>query len=224
MNNCLQLINVSKSHPQGHTTNHILTNINLTVARGEVIALLGRSGSGKSTLLNIVGLLDFFQEGTLLLNGANCTNLTSLQKSEVRKNNIGFVFQFHHLLADFTALENVTIPALILNQNSKTATKKATDLLEQVGLADKLNCYPSELSGGERQRVAIARALVNNPTILLADEPTGNLDSELSMEITNLILNLVKNYNSSAIIATHDLTIANKIGKQVTLMDGKLNN
>ena len=220
----LILNNASKSYQEGKITTHILKNINLNLAKGEVLALLGASGSGKSTLLNIIGLLDNLNSGSLTIDGTVCNNLNEKQGSEIRKNKLGFVFQFHHLLVDFTSLENVMMPALIKKEKQSSIKEKAIYLLEAVGLKRKINKYPSELSGGEKQRVAIARAIINNPVLILADEPTGNLDSELSLEVCDLIINLVKQHNSAAIIATHDLQIANKIGQKIFLKDGIIAN
>lgn len=223
-NSILKLENCSKLYREGSVDNTILKNVNFTLNKGEVVALLGTSGSGKSTMLNIMGLLDKLTSGSLFIKGKDCSNLNEKEKSEIRKNKLGFVFQFHHLLQDFTALENVILPSLIKAKKNVNVKKRGIQLLKDVGLESKAYKYPSELSGGERQRVAIARALINNPVLILADEPTGNLDSELSLEVCNLITNLVKKNNSAAIIATHDLTIANKIGNRVFLKDGRIVN
>lgn len=223
-NSILNLQNCSKLYKEGNIDNIILKNVTLNLNKGDVVALLGTSGSGKSTMLNIIGLLDTLCSGSLCIDGVDCTKLSENQKSEVRKHKLGFVFQFHHLLQDFTALENVLLPSLIKADRNVNVKERGMQLLTDVGLKNKLNKYPSELSGGERQRVAIARALINNPVLILADEPTGNLDSELSLEVCHLITNLVKKNNSAAVIATHDLSIANKIGNKVFLKDGKIIN
>lgn len=217
----IKLTDIKKSYKSGEHTQNILNGINLELHKGEVTALLGVSGSGKSTLLNIMGLLDKPSSGKLEIDGVDCSKISDKKQSELRKSKIGFVFQFHHLLADFLAIENVMLPNLLFNKKS-AAKEKAEEILIKVGLKDKLNKYPSQLSGGEKQRVAIARALVNDPSFIIADEPTGNLDPALSTEICDLIVDLTKKYNGVAIIATHNMELANRINKKIILQDRKL--
>ncbi|MGV3278191.1 ABC transporter ATP-binding protein [Rickettsiales bacterium LUAb2] len=227
MNNNKQLIvnlsNITKFYKEANIKQNILHDVNLQLFSGDIVALVGASGSGKTTLLNIIGLLDQASSGELLINDISCTKLKEAKASVIRKDNIGFVFQFHHLLADFTCLENVMIPSLLTKCSKVEAKQRAARVLEQVGLKSKLNKFPSEISGGEKQRVAIARALVNSPKLLIADEPTGNLDPSLSSDICDLIIDLVKQNNGVAIIATHNLEMANKIGRIAKLNNGTLN-
>lgn len=219
----LKLENIYKYYSEkGEADQSILKNISLELQQGTVTALVGASGSGKSTLLNIAGLLDVPSSGSVQIAGLETNNLTDFKKSIVRRNNIGFIFQFHHLLADFTLLENVIMPALINQVSAEEAQNTAAELLKDVGLVGKENRYPNELSGGERQRCAVARALINRPRLLLADEPTGNLDSMLSYAVADLIIELVERYNSSAIVVTHDMNIASKFKQQIHIKDGSL--
>lgn len=220
----LELVQVGKSYPDTAGPNEILKNINLKVAPGEVLALLGASGSGKSTLLNLIGLIDTLDTGEMFLAGQNCSALTEDERSLMRKQHIGFIFQFHHLLADFTALENITLPALIAGVAPNEATSRGRELLLKVGLESKGTRYPNELSGGERQRCAVARSLINKPSLILADEPTGNLDTKLSIEVCELIMQLAQDCGSSAIIATHNPMLAAMIKNSLQVVDGVLLN
>lgn len=234
MNEILKIKNVSKKYEQGKTIVEVLNNVNLLVKQGELIAVIGASGSGKSTLLHIAGLLDDSDNGTVeIASSKDLTNQSNSlqfyeanspkQKGMLRLNNIGFVYQKHHLLKDFTALENVVMPRLISGSNYKLAIEEAKQLLVELGLVNKINNMPGELSGGEQQRVAIARALINNPQIILADEPTGNLDPNTAKEVFNLFLKTANQKNTAMIIVTHNHEIANKMHKIYELKHGSLN-
>ena len=202
----LKLENVTKIYKTKVEEIKILNNINFEINESDLISIQGKSGSGKTTLLNILGLLDSDFNGNIYIDDKN---IKSLSKTEIRAKNIGFVFQFHYLLPEFTALENVILPGLENKENSRVEIKnRAIELLELVGLKDRLNHYPNELSGGEKQRVAIARALINNPKIILADEPTGNLDEHNSKNINELFLKINKEKKQSIVIVTHSKELA----------------
>ena len=201
-------------------TLEVLKGVDFSAQAGEVVAIMGASGAGKSTLLQILGTLLSPDSGTLVINGTSVLQLSAKQLSAFRNRRVGFVFQAHHLLPEFTALENVTIPALIGGEDSKIARSRAQELLETVGLAGRLSHKPSELSGGEQQRVAIARALVNRPAILFADEPTGNLDTRTKEEIHSLFFDLRKQLNQTIVIVTHDAGLAQLCDRTCTLQDG----
>ena len=198
----------------------VLKGISLEVAKGEIISIVGASGAGKSTLLHIIGTLDKADSGVVELNGIRISDLNERKLSDFRNRHIGFVFQFHHLLPEFTALENVCIPAFIAKQGRREAEKKAMELLEFMNLSDRAGHKPSELSGGEQQRVAVARALVNNPSVVLADEPSGNLDSNSAIELHKLFFSLLDTFNQTYIIVTHNLDLANMADRKVTMKDG----
>ncbi|WP_066728657.1 ABC transporter ATP-binding protein [Sneathia sanguinegens] len=210
----LKLENVTKRYKTKVENLTILSNINLEISEGDLVSIQGKSGSGKTTLLNLIGLLDTKYEGKIdYINHINEKNL-----EKIRAKNVGFVFQFHYLLPEFTALENVMLPALALKEKEKVEIeKRAKELLEVVGLKDRLNFYPSELSGGQKQRVAIARALINQPKIILADEPTGNLDDENSQKINNLFIKLNKEEKQTIILVTHSTELANIADKKYVL-------
>ena len=210
----LKLENVTKRYKTKVENLTILSNINLEIFEGDLVSIQGKSGSGKTTLLNLIGLLDTKYEGKIdYINHINEKNL-----EKIRAKNVGFVFQFHYLLPEFTALENVMLPALALKEKEKVEIeKRAKELLEVVGLKDRLNFYPSELSGGQKQRVAIARALINQPKIILADEPTGNLDDENSQKINNLFIKLNKEEKQTIILVTHSTELANIADKKYIL-------
>ncbi|MDK9580399.1 ABC transporter ATP-binding protein [Sneathia sanguinegens] len=210
----LKLENVTKRYKTKVENLTILSNINLEISEGDLVSIQGKSGSGKTTLLNLIGLLDTKYEGKIdYINHINEKNL-----EKIRAKNVGFVFQFHYLLPEFTALENVMLPALALKEKEKVEIeKRAKELLEVVGLKDRLNFYPSELSGGQKQRVAIARALINQPKIILADEPTGNLDDENSQKINNLFIKLNKEEKQTIILVTHSTELANIADKKYIL-------
>ena len=186
----------------------VLKGVSLTIEKGELVCIVGPSGAGKSTLLHILGTLDTPDEGDLLLNGKKINGLNSNQLAEIRNKNLGFVFQFHHLLPEFTALENVCIPGFIARRNENEVKERARFLLDLMGLSNRLEHKPNELSGGEQQRVSVARALINNPEIILADEPTGNLDSNNSKELHQLFFDLKAKFNQTFVIVTHNEALA----------------
>jgi|TARA_B110000908_G_scaffold172774_1_gene243061 lipoprotein-releasing system ATP-binding protein len=198
----------------------ILKGIDLTVKKGECISIVGSSGAGKSTLLQIIGTLDSANEGQLLIDNKDINKLNKDQLSSFRNKNIGFIFQFHNLLPEFSALENVCIPAFIAGMSQKDAEKSAFELLKRLKLEDRANHKPSQLSGGEQQRVAVARALINQPTILLADEPSGNLDSKNADDLHKLILEVNKEFNQTCIVVTHNNDFANMAHRKLTITDG----
>ena len=199
----------------------VLKGIDLEIQKAEIVSIVGASGAGKSTLLHILGTLDQPTEGTLELNGVNVTHLSSRKMAAFRNKNIGFVFQFHHLLPEFTALENVCIPAFIAGDSQREAELKAKELLDFLGLKDRLNHKPSELSGGEQQRVAVARALINKPAVILADEPSGNLDSATAKDLHQLFFTLRNQLQQTFIIVTHNEELAKLSDRIFTLKDGK---
>lgn len=201
---------------------HVLKGLDLEIQKGEIVSIVGKSGAGKSTLLHILGTLDLADSGQLLINNQEVSDLSPKKLAAFRNKNIGFVFQFHHLLPEFTALENVCIPAYIQRTNEALAKKKANELLDYLGLGERLQHKPTQLSGGEQQRVAVARALINNPSIVFADEPSGNLDSESSQELHRLLFNLRKDYNQTFIIVTHNQELAQMSDRCLKMQDGKL--
>ncbi len=200
----------------------VLHGVSLTVERGEIVSLVGASGAGKSTLLQIIGTLMKADEGSVTIDGLSTTGLGERRLSEFRNKHIGFVFQFHHLLEEFTALENVMMPMLIGGQRSAAAEQRARELLVMVGMGHRLDHKPSALSGGEQQRVAIARALVNEPSVVLADEPTGNLDTATRDEIQRLFFELRERTGQTFLIVTHDEALANMSDRKIELSDGRI--
>ncbi len=218
----LSLSNLHKSFIQGKNKLDILTGANLEIKKGEIVALIGPSGSGKSTLLYTAGLLDNFDSGEIIIDNKSCKKLNDNTKTKLRLNKIGFVYQQHNLFADFTAIENVMLPMLINGKSKKDAYADAYKKLELIGLSHRINHKPAELSGGEQQRVAIARALANNPMLLLADEPTGNLDPYNSEMVFSSLLDLVRKQNMTAFVATHNPLLASKMDRQIALVEGKL--
>ncbi len=200
----------------------VLKGINLEVEKGEIISIVGASGAGKSTLLHILGTLDRADAGSVELNGIKVHELSERKLSDFRNRQIGFVFQFHHLLPEFTALENICIPAFIGNQGKKESEKKAMDLLDFMNLRDRAGHKPSELSGGEQQRVAVARALINGPSVILADEPSGNLDSASAVELHKLFFRLRDMFRQTYMIVTHNLDLANMADRKMTMKDGMI--
>lgn len=219
----LKLENVEKKYSGSVEELHIINNLSFSVEEGEFISILGRSGSGKSTLLNIMGLLDRVDGGKIFIGGQEVDKLSEEERDKIKNQMIGFVFQFHYLLPEFTALENVMLPALLNNFDKKLEIeKRAKELLEKVGLGERENHKPSQLSGGEKQRVAIARALINSPKILLADEPTGNLDEETSEMIFKILKDINKNEKQTIIVVTHSKDLAEISDKQLYLKKGVL--
>ncbi len=218
----LELKGIRQSFPQAEGRLEVIRNADLTLRRGEMVALIGPSGSGKSTLLHITGMLEKAVGGEIAIAGKTMTALGDDAKTAVRRETMGFVYQHHHLLPEFSALENVIIPQMIAGKSRKEATPRAIELLTRVGLGKRLDHRPGKLSGGEQQRVAIARALANNPKILLADEPTGNLDHHTAEEVFAMLGQLVHDLGVAALIATHNMEIAERMDRIVTLRDGEL--
>lgn len=213
----IQVKNINKSYG----SLQVLRDINLSVKKGEVVSIVGASGAGKTTLLQIIGTLDRADSGELFINGQDVSKLKDRKLSQFRNENIGFVFQFHNLLPEFTALENVCMPALIKGKSMDEAKKEAMQLLEFLNLGERAQHKPSELSGGEQQRVAVARALINKPAVILADEPSGNLDSQHAKELHNLFFQLREQYNQTFIIVTHNEELAAMADRKITMKDGK---
>ena len=222
MNNIIECRSLCFSYTEGSNQTTILSNLKLDVKSGESIAILGPSGCGKSTLLNLIAGLDTPSSGDVLINNSNITKLNEQDRTELRANTFGFVYQFHHLLNDFSSVYNVAMPLLIKGVDKESAIAQSEKLLTRVGLENRLNHKPSELSGGERQRVAIARAMVVEPDCLLADEPTGNLDAKNAQDVLELILELNENNTSSLVIVTHDQNIAKKMNRTLTLSNQQL--
>jgi lipoprotein-releasing system ATP-binding protein len=200
----------------------VLKGVDIEINQGEIVSIVGSSGAGKSTLLHILGTLDKADEGAIWLNEQRIDQLTGKKLAAFRNNHIGFVFQFHHLLPEFTALENVSIPAWIAGQKKKETTARATELLTTLGLADRMENKPQQLSGGEQQRVAVARALINKPSIVFADEPTGNLDSTNAKELHDLFVRLRNDFNQTFLIVTHNEELADMSDRTLHMKDGKI--
>jgi len=217
----LQIENIYKSFENNGQIIQVLKGINLEVLPGESLAITGPSGAGKSTLLNIMGTLELPSKGKVLFNDSDVYQMDEMGLSKIRNREIGFIFQFHHLLPEFNAEENAMIPALISRYSERKSAEMASAILSQMGLKDRLRHRVGELSGGEQQRVAIARALIMGPKLLLADEPTGNLDKVTGDEITELLLSLNKSQDLALVIATHNLELAHKMSKQLQLVDGR---
>lgn len=221
--NCvLELKQVTKKYFQGRQSLEVLTGVDLRLKPQEAVALVGQSGSGKSTLLQITGLLDKPSDGRIYINGLDISKATDDVRTQLRRDYIGFVYQYHNLLSDFSALENVMLPMLIAGKNTFEAKRQAETLLDKLRLSHRLKHRPAELSGGEQQRVAIARALANSPKLLLADEPTGNLDPNTAEEVFSSLLEVIKETGLSALIATHNMELASRMNNQFQLRDGKL--
>ena len=216
----LTLGNISKSFLQGKQISPVLHNVNLKITSGEIIALCGPSGSGKTTLLQIAGLLDNPTSGSISINSTNLSSADDHLRTSFRRDYLGFVYQFHHLLPEFSALENIALPLLIRGADKNYALQNARIILQEIGLADKENYRPAELSGGQQQRVAVGRAIAAKPAIILADEPTGNLDSANADNVFNLLLNYVKKYQLACLIVTHNLELARRTNRVVNIKDG----
>ena len=224
MNNpVLELAAIEKSYSKGSSNKiEVLKGVNLKLFPGETVALVAPSGAGKSTLLQISGLLDKPLGGKIFINGTEIQNKNDNYLTMIRRREIGFVYQFHHLLPEFSSRENIDLPQLSNGISSKEAQRRSNELLSLVNLADRSDHRPSELSGGEQQRVAICRALANKPRIILADEPTGNLDQKTTLSVFESLVTIVKQTNLSALIATHNLDLANRMDRVVKLIDGKI--
>ena len=213
---------LTRSFKQGGVIIEVLRGVDLRVASGEIVALLGPSGSGKSTLLQAVGLLEGGFEGAISIAGMRVEKLSSGERTRVRREKLGFVYQFHHLLPDFNALENVVLPQLIAGASTAAARERAALLLGDLGLGERLDHRPSQLSGGEQQRVAVARALANQPVLVLADEPTGNLDEATAQKVLGEFLRLVRSRGSAALVATHNQALSRQMDRVVTLHEGRI--
>jgi len=218
----LELQNLQLAYRQGSREIKVLNGAGGEVFPGEAVGLLGPSGSGKSSLLHIIGLLDHANEGAVLFDGQNCSDLGDNERTELRRTKLGFVYQFHHLLPEFSALENVILPLMILGKTRGQAEQRAEELLDALGLADRLEHRPAQLSGGEQQRVAIARAVANSPSLLLADEPTGNLDPHTAENVFQQLMALVRDTGLATIVATHNLDVARRMDRIWRLEDGHL--
>jgi len=218
----LELIGLTRSFQQGGTTIEVLKGADLTLARGEIVALLGPSGSGKSTLLQAAGLLEGGFGGRILIDGQEAADLSDNARTRMRRDRLGFVYQFHHLLPDFSAQENVVLPQLVKGTERAAADARAREVLTSLGLGARLDHRPAQLSGGEQQRVAVARALANKPVLVLADEPTGNLDEDTAAKVLDEFLCLVRAQGSAALVATHNRALAARMDRIVRLDHGKL--
>lgn len=222
MSDVLDVAGLTRSFQQGETVIEVLRGVDLSVAAGEIVALLGPSGSGKSTMLQAVGLLEGGFGGAISIAGERVEALDAAGRTRVRRDRLGFVYQFHHLLPDFTAAENVVLPQLIAGRSQSEAATRAAQLLGDLGLGARLEHRPAQLSGGEQQRVAVARALANKPVLVLADEPTGNLDEATAAKVLDELLSLVRGQGSAALIATHNIALAARMDRIVTLHEGRL--
>ena len=222
MSNIIECRSLCFSYSEGENKTTVLDNLNFEVKPGEKVAIIGQSGCGKSTLLNLIAGLDKSSTGDVLINNSNIAKLNEKDRTELRSKNLGFVYQFHHLLNDFSSLYNVSLPLLIKGIDKREAVKLAEDILKKVGLEKRLKHKPSQLSGGERQRVAIARAMISEPACLLADEPTGNLDANNAKDVLDLIFELNDSKRTALLIVTHDLSIANMMDRKLELSNQRL--
>lgn len=218
----VEAVDLTRSYLEGPVPVTVLKRLNLSIRTGERIGVVGASGSGKSTLLHLLGGLDTPTEGEVRLMGKSLVALSETERASMRNRTLGFVYQFHHLLPEFSALENVAMPLLIRGDPASEAYARARDVLDKVGLSHRLTHRPSELSGGERQRTAIARAVVTSPYCIIADEPTGNLDHSNALQVMELLLALNKEFNTSLIMATHDLELAAQLDRSIRLVDGQI--
>jgi lipoprotein-releasing system ATP-binding protein len=218
----LRLDNLQRGFAQGREELHVLNGANLSLSRGEIVALVGPSGAGKSTLLHIAGLLEFPDQGEVYLAGQACGSLSDERRTSLRRRDIGFVYQYHHLLPEFSALENVVLPQMIAGVSRTRAETRARDLLAKLNLSGREQHRPGQLSGGEQQRVAICRALANQPSLLLADEPTGNLDPHTADIVFDQLVGLVREQGLAALVATHNPELARRMDRVVTVRDGQL--
>lgn len=214
----IRLENISKSYSQGDTVIPVIENLNVTIQEGKFMSVIGPSGSGKSTLLNVIGLIDTADSGDIFFFNENLKDINDVKRNLIRRDKIGFVYQSNNLFSDFTAIENVTIPQLLLGANKKDAYNSAFKCLDIFGLSARINHLPKDLSGGEQQRVAIARAIINEPKIIIADEPTGNLDKNTSNDVFEHLINFVYSQKISLIMATHNLDLARKSDHQIKLV------
>jgi len=223
MSDGLKLDGLSKGYNRGMPGEIlVLRDVSLTIAKGEIVALVAPSGAGKSTLLHISGLLDTPDAGTVAIGGKDMVGLSDRKRTRIRRNQVGFIYQFHHLLPEFSAVENIVLPQLANGAGQAAAQARAMELLAKVGVADRASHRPAELSGGEQQRVAFCRALANKPALLLADEPTGNLDPETSENVFSILMSLVRETGLSALIATHDLELAARMDRVLQISDGTI--
>ena len=223
MNNTLSLTGIVKGYNHGQPNEiNVLRGVDLSVAQGEVVALVAPSGAGKSTLLHIAGLLDSADSGTVMIAGEEITGMRDRRRTAMRRRSVGFIYQFHHLLPEFTALENIVLPQLANGVDRSAAEARATELLSNVGVGDRSSHRPAAMSGGEQQRVAFCRALANGPALLLADEPTGNLDPETSHVVFDALIKLVRSTGMSALIATHNMELARRMDRTVRLNAGQI--
>jgi lipoprotein-releasing system ATP-binding protein len=220
MNAILKLQNISKFYKQGLEKIEVIKNSSFEIKKGEKVAFVGPSGCGKTTLLQICGLLDSPNSGEIYIDGQKTNNLSDFKKTEIRKNKLGFIYQFHHLLPEFSAVENVMLPLFIRGVSHKEGLEKAKKVLKDLGLEKRLEHRPGELSGGEQQRVALARAVIGNPLLILADEPTGNLDPENAEMVFKLLLDVIKEYGSSLLMVTHNIEFAKKTDRVITIRNG----
>lgn len=218
----LKLDRITRGFQQGAVRLEVLRGVDFTISSGEIIALVGPSGAGKSTLLHIVGLLEHPDSGEVFLNGKACGGLSDAERTRLRREHLGFVYQFHHLLPEFSALENIMLPQMVAGVAKRDAAKRGRELLAMVSLAERASHRPAELSGGEQQRVAIARALANHPRLLLADEPTGNLDQHTADHVFKMLMDVLRQTRRAALIATHNTELARRMDRIVTLRDGVL--
>ena len=218
----LNIENIYRRYKQGNEVLDVLNGVNLKIAPGEMVGLVGQSGAGKSTLLHLAGLLEQPSAGAIFVGGVNCGTLSESERTALRATDIGFIYQFHHLLPEFTALENVMVPQLIAGLYKTEAINRSKSLLDMVGLSERLNHRPSRLSGGEQQRVAIVRSIANVPRVVLADEPTGNLDPKTSFSVFEQLHEIIRMSNIAMLVATHNIELANKMDRKVSMDKGKI--